>query len=314
MKHVSTSRILTTCLSVRVYSPSTLLDASRTRNVPSGVFLITSFTSCLGEAWREMLTTCQNADLMLQRFWSHEMPTVLNLWPYVKALYTLKCFPSTTPHVTDGCHQSRSYTPPSRQSNRYCVELLTTEVPRQLHEFCNRESVSHWNTDHFRVMSFLVPCSNCVFIKATFGSKSARKKIGHVGPVACWTKMEKQSSEIPCSLVMSVAGEARASSRSPGDEASCRFAIRVLDWASPLFWLISGSRNSAMRTARATSYQTRCWPTRLGRTTALDVVLFLILIHHVRTRLLTDDTGRLPQIPERALLNTRAYSPELSAA
>lgn len=34
-------------LSVRVYSPLTLLEASLTRNVPSGVFLIISFTSSL---------------------------------------------------------------------------------------------------------------------------------------------------------------------------------------------------------------------------------------------------------------------------
>lgn len=34
-------------LSVRVYSPLILLEASRTRNVPSGVFLIISFTSSL---------------------------------------------------------------------------------------------------------------------------------------------------------------------------------------------------------------------------------------------------------------------------
>lgn len=49
---------------------------------------------------------------------------------------------------------------------------------------------------------------------------------------------------------MLVVREASASSWSTEDEASCRCAIRVLDWASLLFWLISGSKNSAMWTAR----------------------------------------------------------------
>lgn len=55
-QHENCTYILCTChkidfkssyLSVRVYSPLTLLEASRTRNVPSGVFLIISFTSSL---------------------------------------------------------------------------------------------------------------------------------------------------------------------------------------------------------------------------------------------------------------------------
>lgn len=172
---------------MRVYSPSTLLDASRTRNVPSGVFLITSFTPCLIEPWKEMLTICQNAELMpaVLIIWAADG---LNLCPYVKVLYTLKCFPSTTPHVTDGCHQSRSYTLPSLQLYRYCVELLTTKVQENCVSFATTK-VSHWNKDYFRVIRFLVPCKITFSFMTYFWSKSA--KIGNVRPVACWTSKTK---------------------------------------------------------------------------------------------------------------------------
>lgn len=73
---------------------------------------------------------CQNAHLISTLIIVH-----LVSGPYVKVLYTLKCFPSTTPHVTDGCHQSRSYTLPSLQLYRYCVELLTAKAQESVVSF-----------------------------------------------------------------------------------------------------------------------------------------------------------------------------------
>lgn len=62
------------------------------------------------------------------------------------------------------------------------------------------------------------------------------------------------------------------SSWSTGQERSCRNAVRVQDWASLSFWLISGSKNSATSTAQRLGvnyvaictlwlFNTRCWPT-----------------------------------------------------
>lgn len=60
-------RLKNSYLSVRVYSPLTLLEASRTRNVPSGVFLIISFTCSLDKHIGVSISLCRNQWKTIQK-------------------------------------------------------------------------------------------------------------------------------------------------------------------------------------------------------------------------------------------------------
>lgn len=72
------SLLLPSFLKVRVYSPL-LLDASRTRNVPSGVSVILSLTSSLETNRKEKIRTLSTITRTLLK--PLQTPTYLEIWP-----------------------------------------------------------------------------------------------------------------------------------------------------------------------------------------------------------------------------------------
>lgn len=154
---------------MRVYSPSTLLDASRTRNVPSGVFLITSFTSCLIK-WKEMLI-CQ----ML--IWYHFdcYPSEL---PLCKNTLYLEMFPQY--------HSARDrWSSPEPQPHAAITSVVSLlcwtsdrKGTRKWSEFCN-----------YKLLGLLSNLLNFSLQNYTLNDDILRSRsatcIGR--PVACWT-------------------------------------------------------------------------------------------------------------------------------